>query len=180
MISDHTLSFIDVARSDREHFAPGANSRQVAINGVPLETTIAATHAWGRFSSPLLDDVVNVDSSDSYLEGFLSGRSAEGLQNGRFELGYCQQCLGNDGWLFTARLDVGAKTVRWSEFGFDLENGFPRTRTGPWWRRTTVEPPADWQWWTPNPVAVELSFTFNRSNYEAVVGAERERLVRAT
>jgi hypothetical protein len=120
--------------------------------------------------------VASLEQSRTFLDGFLTGNSAEGLLPNRFELGYCPECLGNDGWVFAASLEVSGRVVRWSQLGFDMESGFPLTSTGPWWRRTSVEPPADWAWWTLNPVDPELSFTFDRSQYEAAVAAEIERL----
>jgi len=161
------LSFVDVARSALDGQEVGGFSRQLAINGALL--------ADPDDHGTLLDPGVSVAERRDFLAQLLGEIPAE-LPNDRRPLGYCPRCLGNDGWVFAATIDFALDTVRWSLIGYDRENGHPVEKTGPWWRRTEVPPPPDWNWWIVEPEDPELIYTFDRSAYERVIRAEIERL----
>lgn len=145
-------------------------SRQIAVNGVRLDNLAGGT------TSTLLVAGVDRVVQLGYLESLRGGPDVLCLSDGRLSLGVREGCLGNDGWVLAASLELRTDSVRWLRVGFDTENGFPRAREGPWWKRRVVAAPPDWQWWTEQVREQELSFSFSRSLYEATITAELERL----
>ena len=162
------LTFVDVPRTMLGGEAVGGFSRQIAINGELL--------ADPEDHSSLLHPDVSARTRRTYLEQLLGEATDEELNADRTPLGYCPECLGNDGWIFATTIDFAPDTVQWSRIGYDRENGHPVEKTGPWWRRTEVPPPPDWNWWIVEPEDPELIYTFDRSAYERVIRAEIERL----
>ncbi|TBN56941.1 hypothetical protein EYE40_05745 [Glaciihabitans arcticus] len=164
------LSFVDVAHRDVYGVDVDGVSRQLAVNGMLLSPAGDGDH------SSVLHSEVSAGEQVSYLRQLLGERVSHELDDGRIPLGYCPLCMGNDGWIFAATLILGVDTVHWSRIGFDTENGFPVSRTGPWWRRREVPVPDDWNWWIVDPVNPELSYSFDRSAYIDVIRTEIKRL----
>jgi hypothetical protein len=154
----------------------GTASRQIAINGTSLQSIID-THSGhnARQSTQLVDGMPAAGKSE-YLHVLLGESTDEQLPGGRIPIGWCDTCFGNDGWVLAATLEITHDLVHWRAFGCDGENGFPFSNSGPWWMRRRVPPPADWEWWTANPFDPDLSFTFERTQYEAAIAAELARI----
>lgn len=162
------LTFVDAAPfmpSDEEQ---GILARQIAINGRLI--------AEPEEHSSLLHPNVFARQRREYLEQLLGDVTSGELEDGRIPLGYCPVCLGDDGWIYAVTMGFTPETVSWSRLGYDTDNIFFGTRTGPWWRRREEQPPADWTSRIVAPEDPELIYTFDRSDYERVIRAEIERL----
>jgi hypothetical protein len=170
------LSFVDVALEKYDGSAKTLASRQLAVNGIPLQDILNSRLGHEARQSTQLVEGMPAAIEREYLRGLLGEPTDVQLPSGRIPIGWCDICFGNDGWVYAATLEIAADVVRWRAFGGDFENGFPFSKSGPWWRRRRVQPPADWEWWSADPFDPELSFTFDRVQYEAVIAAELDRI----
>lgn len=160
---------------DRAWTAPNGKTlsiRQLTVDGLPLDDTLAAAGVMDAGSAPLVDDPRNAVENTIYLRSLLGAPPADPLRMGRIGLLFCRHCLDSScGELLAARLEIAEHEVRWSAIGFELEHFGTVTRNR--FTREVLSPP---EWWTPQPLDPQIVITFDREQYFCAVEGELDRL----
>jgi len=180
MTGEDSLSFVHTTDSTR-HGTTVLGS-QIAINGVLLDRLLLALNlddgaapsdTLDMMSTPLEMDLP-IDHRAAFLNALRGGEwSADDLQPGRAPVAFCAHCLNSScGMMWSVALTMSPSTVVWKGVGWEIETFRPLVPPRRQLLRRAIT--QEFVGWVPAPFTPEVTFTFARDEYDAVILRETE------